>query len=315
MKALSHYDKKENKNLKNANSPHLSKKNSTHTHVHTTSNSSNKINKTKELNFIVPHSTLYYNNINININELNINSKTSKNKNSHFISPLVNNHKFKSFSKNRKNKHSINPNYNSLDNKNYNKNKPISSKRVFSSNIKNNINIRTATNSINSNENIYTINNINKRNYFINTINNYENNNNRFGENKNNKSKNKYQRILSTEPKEILKFKKHFSFDKKDIDVEEKKIKNDIKQKRIKSNKRSKSHRVKKSHTINTEFGNNNKGIGKDMENNKNKNRNKYDINKLDELFLYMFIDQKYNRKKNSKEKNIKNLMECNKEK
>ena len=51
------------------------------------------------------------------------------------------------------------------------------------------------------------------------------------------------------------------------------------------------------------------------MENNKNKNRNKYDINKLDELFLYMFIDQKYNRKKHSKEKNIKNLMECNKEK
>ena len=244
---------------------------------------------------------------------MNINSKTAKNKNSHFISSLVNNHKFKHFSKNRKN--NINSNYNSLDNNNYNQNKVISSKRIFSCNIKNNKNIKTTSNSINSNENIYTINNINKGNYFINTINNYENNNNiRFEDkNKSNKSKNKYQRILSTEPKEILKFKKHFSFDKKDIDEEEKKIKNEIKQKKIKSNKRSKSLKFKNSHTINTEFGNDNKGVRKDIRSNRNKN--KCDINKLDELFLYMFIEQKYNKKKNTKENNKKILMESNKEK
>ena len=268
MKALSLYDKKE-KTIKSVNTPHLSKKNSGH--INNSSNNSSKINKNREINFIVPHHTLYYNNINININELNIN-----------------NHKIKSSSKNRKNQ--IN-NYNVSSFDNNKKNKTISAKRLFSYNLKNNKTIKINTNTINSNQNIYTINNnSNNRNYIINTINNFENKNNNI------KLSSKPRRILSTEPKEILKLQKQFSFDKRDIsNKQKKKYRNDIKrEKRSKSEKADKFNKNKIEGNKNAIS--NHKSISKNLKN--KKNIFKCDINKLDELFLHMFMEQKYNKKK-----------------
>ena len=270
MKALSLYENKE-KNIKSVNSPHLSKKNSGFTN--NTSNSSTKVNKNREINVIVPHHTLYYNNINININELNIN-----------------NHKIKSISKNKKNKiDNINYNSSSLDNKNYTKNKTISAKRLFSCNSKNNKN-KSNTKTINIIEKINTINN--NRNYIINTINNLENKNN-----KNIKISSKPERILSTEPKEILRFQKQFSFDKRETKNKQKKnFKKDI----IKNEKRSKSERVDKANDNKNERNKkdvyNYKSLGKQLK--KKKNIFRYDINKLDELFLHKFMEQKYSKKR-----------------
>ena len=270
MKALSLYENKE-KNIKSINSPHLSKKNSGFTN--NTSNSSSKVNKNREINVIVPHHTLYYNNINININELNIN-----------------NHKIKSISKNKKNKNdNINYNLSSLDSKIYTKNKTISAKRLFSCNSKNNKN-KTNTNSINSFEKIFTINN--NRNYIINTINNLENKNN-----KNIKISSKPERILSTEPKEILRFQKQFSFDKRET---KNKQRNNFKKEIIKNDKRSKSERVNKTNNNKIERDKidiyNYKSLGKQIK--KKKIIFRYDINKLDELFLHKFMEQKYNKKR-----------------
>ena len=270
MKALSLYENKE-KNIKSVNSPHLSKKNSGFTN--NTSNSSTKVNKNREINVIVPHHTLYYNNINININELNIN-----------------NHKIKSTSKDKKNKiYNFNYNSSSLDNKNYSKNKTISAKRLFSCNSKNNKN-KSNTNTINIIEKINTINN--NKNYIINTINNLENKNN-----KNIKISSKPERILSTEPKEILRFQKQFSFDKRDTKNKQRQnFKKDI----IKNEKRSKSERVDKVNDNKNERNkmdiNNYKSLGKQLK--KKKKIFRYDIKKLDELFLHKFMEQKYSKKR-----------------
>ena len=303
MKALSRYDKKENKTAKSPTTPNLTKKNSAH--INSNSNSSLRINKNKEINFIVPHSTLYYNNINININELNINPKTSKNKNTPFISSLFENQIKKNNSKNIKSgTTNTKYNFNSLDNKTHKQNKAISAKRLFSHNMKN----KTNNNTINTHENIYTINlnnNNNNRNYSINTLHNINIKEKNINSNQKNNSKNnkllfKTERILSTEPKEMFKFKKQFSFDKRDGSNKEK----NKNSKKGKSDKRSKSERVNKSRTINTEIGKSNlynkKFIKKENENSKYK----YNVNKIDELFLYMFMDQKY-KKKNNKENNF----------
>ena len=131
------------------------------------------------------------------------------------------------------------------------------------------------------------------------------NNNNNLKNNKNSKSSSKIGRILSTEPKEMFKFRKQFSFDKKN----DKKTKNDVESKVIKNTKRSKSEKANKSRTINTEVGKKilcNKYLRKDQKT-KKENKYKFDINNLDEIFLYKFIEHKYNKKKNLKENGQKN--------
>ena len=280
------------------------------------SNSSRKMIQNKDLNIYIPNSTLYYNNINININELNINSKISKSKRSHIISSLNNNQKIKSFKSN---------DFNSLENKNI-KNKAISAKRMLSYNINNlknknnkfSINNNTINN--NSKANVYIITNNSNQDCIINSISNNDSNNNininrkvlkvkssnnNLKHNKNSKSSSKMGRILSTEPKEMFKFRKQFSFDKKN----DKKTKHDIESKVVKNSKRSKSEKANKSRTINTEVGKKilcNKYLKKDA-NKKKENKYKFDINNLDEIFLYKFIEHKYNKKKNQKENGQKN--------
>ena len=318
-KTLSRYEQSDNnKNNSNYNkilkTPSIIKK----YHINN-SNSSRKMIQNKDLNIYIPNSTLYYNNINININELNINSKISKNKKSHVISSLNNNQKLKSFKSN---------DFTSLENKN-NKNKAISAKRMLSYNInnlknKNNkycINNNTINN--NSKANVYIITNNSNQDCIINSINSNDsnnlninrkvlkiknNNNNNLKYNKNSKSSSKIGRILSTEPKEMFKFRKQFSFDKKN----DKKTKNGVESKVVKNSKRSKSEKANKSRTINTEVGKKilcNKYLKKEA-NKKKENKYKFDINNLDEIFLYKFIEHKYNKKKNQKEigqKNYKN--------
>ena len=185
-----------------------------------------------------------------------------------------------------------------------------------------------------TNGNLFTISNNNKGHFFISTINNYETNNNingkmakyknnLFGLSKNIKlisgEKNfnpfKNKNILKTEPKEMLK--KQFSFNKTitnrfkdDIhiqsEVNDKYLKND--------KKRSKSERMNKCKTINTDEGRvrlkninkngnmNKKYSQKNLINEhvmKKKTGNKYNTNNIDDLFLYMFLEQKLNYKNN----------------
>ena len=318
-KTLSRYEQSDNNKNNNINinnnkilkTPSIIKK----YHINN-SNSSRKMIQNKDLNIYIPNSTLYYNNINININELNINSKISKSKRSHIISSLNNNQKIKSFKSN---------DFNSLENKNI-KNKAISAKRMLSYNINNlknknnkySINNNTINN--NSKANVYIITNNSNQDCIINSISNNDsnnfninrkmlkiknNNNNNLKNNKNSKSSSKIGRILSTEPKEMFKFRKQFSFDKKN----DKKTKNDVESKVIKNTKRSKSEKANKSRTINTEVGKKilcNKYLRKDQKT-KKENKYKFDINNLDEIFLYKFIEHKYNKKKNLKENGQKN--------
>ena len=319
-KTLSRYEQSDNNKNSNINNNKILKTPSIIKKYHiNNSNSSRKMIQKKDLNIYIPNSTLYYNNINININELNINSKVSKSKRAHIISSLNNNPKIKSFKSN---------DFNSLENKNI-KNKAISAKRMLSYNINNlknknnkySINNNTINN--NSKANVYIFTNNSNQDYIINSLNNNDsnnyninrkilkaknNNNNNLKQNKNSKSSSKIVRILSTEPKEIFKFRKQFSFDKKN----DKKTKNGIESKVVKNSKRSKSEKANKSRTINTEVGKKilcNKYLKKDA-NKKKENKYKFDINNLDELFLYKFIEHKYNKKKNQKEygqKNYKN--------
>ena len=303
-KALSKYEK----NDKNLKTPHTTKKYSINN-----SNSSGKINQNKDLNIFIPNSTLYYNNINININELTINSKSSKDKKPNIISALNNNQKIKCFTKGN--------DFNSL----LNKNKTISAKKLFSYNLNSTKNIKSnnnTINSINTKGNIYTItcSNNSKRDYIISSINTNDNINKlsskklKFRSKNDSKNKNyqissKIERILSTEPKEKLKFKKNFSFDKNDKNY---KNENDIKTLRL--DKRCRSEKVNKSLTINMSKKNYNynKYFKKDIKNKKNKNKYKFDINNIDEIFLHKFIEHKY-KKKSNKEINQKNLKKANK--
>ena len=316
MKALSHYESKSSNIIKNTNSPNsptISKKSSGYinSNSNTNTNSNVKISKKKEINFIVPNSTLYYNNINININELNINPKSSKNRNTHFIS-LINNQKDKNYSKDNNSKIDNIYNYfNSLENKNIKKNKTISEKKSFSYNIKKNKSNKDNIKSINNKENIYTIsNNFNNENYFIKMINENIKKNKYLNKNniiKKNKNSSKSGRILSTEPKEKIKFRKQFSFNKEGEGHSNEKNKNEYNNKKTKINKRSKSEKANKFKTINTEVGKNiffNKKYINKFDNPSNKYKN--EMNKMDEIILYMFMEHKYNKKKNNNKESKK---------
>ena len=315
MKALSHYESKSSNIIKNTNTPNsptISKKSSGYinSNSNTNTNSNVKISKKKEINFIVPNSTLYYNNINININELNINPKSSKNRNTHFIS--INNQKDKKYSKDKNSKiDNIYYYFNSLENKNIKKNKTISEKKSFSYNIKKNKSNKDNIKSINNKENIYNIsNNFNNENFFIKMINEnikknkYLNKNNTI---KKNKNSSKLGRILSTEPKEKIKFRKQFSFNKEGEGQSNEKNKNEYNNKKTKINKRSKSEKANKFKTINTEVGKNiffNKKYINKFDNPSNKYKN--EMNKIDEIILYMFMEHKYNKKKNNNKESKK---------
>ena len=311
-RASSKYDKKKSKNKNNQNlkSPKEVKKTSSQ-------NNSTKINKTKTLNICVPNSTFYYNNININIKELNINPKISKNT-KNIISSLVTNPRIRSPTQTKRNN-----NYTRPENRKFIKNKAFSAKRLFSYNINtNNIdNFKSTINNLN-NDNLYTIsnNNNNNRHLFINTITTNEINNGKIKKCKNNLyglSKNirvvyseknfnlfKNERILSTEPKEILK--KQFSYNKTLTN----KNNDDINRKYLKNkHKRSNTERLLKSKTINTESGRNRFKNNSNHNNKKNGHKNGIQIdlhkkvgkfNNIDEMILYMYMEQK-NSDKNSK--------------
>ena len=316
MKALSHYESKSSNIIKNTNTPNsptISKKSSGYinSNSNTNTNSNVKISKKKEINFIVPNSTLYYNNINININELNINPKSSKNRNTHFIS-LINNQKDKKYSKDKNSKiDNIYYYFNSLENKNIKKNKTISEKKSFSYNIKKNKSNKDNIKSINNKENIYNIsNNFNNENFFIKMINENIKKNKYLNKNniiKKNKTSSKSGRILSTEPKEKIKFRKQFSFNKEGEGHSNEKNKNEYNNKKTKINKRSKSEKANKFKTINTEVGKNiffNKKYINKFDNPSNKYKN--EMNKMDEIILYMFMEHKYNKKKNNNKESKK---------
>ena len=313
--ALSKYDKNIDTIINNLNlkSPKDNKRTNSQ-------NSSSRVIKTKPLNLYVPSSTLYYNNININIKEVNINPKLSKNT-KHIISTLVNTQKIKSpFQPKKYN------NFPNSENRKNIKNKAFSAKRLFSYSINtNNIdNFKTNVNKMDNynNDNLYTIsNNTNNRHFFINTIATNENNNRKmrnyknkvFGLSKNirlvysEKNFNLFKngRILTTEPKELLK--KQFSFSKALTNKNKDNFNSDIKDKYIKNrHKRSNTERMHECNTINTESGrtrfkNTSKlkmkqyghinGIHPDLHN----KIGKYNI--VDEMILNKYKEQKQNNK------------------
>ena len=302
---------------KNANNQNLKSPKNIKTSI--SNNNSKKQNKTKPLNIYAPNSTLYYNNININIKELNINPKTSKNPKTNIISSLATNQDLKSPLQYKKN----NNNFCCTENKNIIKNKAFSAKRLFSYSINTN-NIHNLKSNINNynNENLYTIsNNSCNRHFFINTINyNEKNKNKKMNKYKNNfygLSKNlrfvyseknlklfKNERILSTEPKEIIK--KQFSFNKAITNKNKNNIhiSNEINNKYLfNSKKRSKTEKIINCKTINTDGGRNR---FKDNSNNQSSKRfiykkgvynnlKKKKFNNFDEMILLMFMEEKNN--------------------
>ena len=313
-RASSKYETNINKNANNQNlkSPKNIK-------TSNSNNNSKKQNKTKPLNIYAPNSTLYYNNININIKELNINPKTSKNSKTNIISSLATNQDLKSPLQYKKN----NNNFCCTENKNIIKNKAFSAKRLFSYSINTN-NIHNLKSNINNynNENLYTIsNNSCNRHFFINTINyNEKNKNKKMNKYKNNfygLSKNlrfvyseknlklfKNERILSTEPKEIIK--KQFSFNKAITNKNKNNIhiSNEINNKYLFNNKkRSKTEKIINCKTINMDGGRNR---FKDNSNNQSSKRfiykkgvynnlKKKKFNNFDEMILLMFMEEKNN--------------------
>ena len=320
-RASSKYDKNINKNKSNQNlkSPKTIKSNSSH-------NNSVKENKTKPLNIYVPNSTLYYNNININIKELNINPKISK-KQKNIISTLVTGPRIKSPLQSKKN----NNNFCSTESKRRIQKKAFSAKRLFKYNINtNNINNLKLNNERNVNdsnnynkEKLFTISNNSNRHFFINTI-NYNDNNNinrKVSKNKNNLfglSKNlrfvsseknfnffKSERVLSTEPKEIMTKQFNFNKAKKNANKDNNNIHEELKvNKTINNKKRSKTEKIVKCKTINTEGGrtrfknNNHPKIKKNSSRKVVHNNLKKRFNNIEEMLLYMFMEQKHNIKK-----------------
>ena len=143
---------------------------------------SSSVSKAKQLNFYVPNSTLYYNNININIKEVNINEpKEPKNFKNNTITSFA--HKTQRTKNPSQPKKSNTYRY-YYNNKNRIDNKASSAKRLFTYNIYSNdiSNLKTNINSINhtrktSNNNI-NINKINKINNKTKNSNNYNENNN-----------------------------------------------------------------------------------------------------------------------------------------
>ena len=298
-------------------------------------NNSIRENEIKSLNFFVPNSTLYYNNININIKEVNINPKIVKSEKGNMISSFITNPGIKT---NSHLKNNINNKFCTTERKNYIENKAFSARRLFSYNIntnnihnfKSNINKNINFNKNYNNGNLYTIsNNINNRHLFINPINFYENNNNKrknkYKENNFYKlSKNlrfvssdknyklfKNEKIVSTEPKELIK--KQISFNK--VMTNKNKgnnlinIYDEINNKyMLKNKKRSKTEKNINFNckTINTEGGrarlksyNNHADIIKKYNYKKGIHNNFKKYNNIEEKLLNMLMNQKYNIKNN----------------
>ena len=219
--------------------------------------------------------------------------------------------------------HNLKTNINSINQTRKNSNTNININKINKIN-KN----KSKNNNFNENKNLYTISNSN-RHYLLNTIYNndinfnynynyniintrktpkygfYNNNNNniKFTQSEKNMNIIRTDKILSTEPKDIIK--KQFSFNKhrKNNNIASKKIRlNSEMNSGFNYNKdikrRSKSNNIIKSRTINTEVRVDKKskkekyeGINQDFV---KKFGTRYNSNNIDEMLLYMFIKQKH---------------------
>ena len=220
--------------------------------------------------------------------------------------------------------HNLKTNINSINQTRKNSNTNININKINKIN-KN----KSKNNNFNENKNLYTISNSN-RHYLLNTIynndinfnynynyniintrktpkygfyNNNNNNNIKFTQSEKNMNIIRTDKILSTEPKDIIK--KQFSFNKhrKNNNIASKKIRlNSEMNSGFNYNKdikrRSKSNNIIKSRTINTEVRVDKKskkekyeGINQDFV---KKFGTRYNSNNIDEMLLYMFIKQKH---------------------
>jgi len=231
---------------------------------------------------------------------------------------------------NTNNIHNLKTNINSINHTRKNSNKNININKINKINrIKSNKN-NPFNENINNNNNLYTISNSN-RNYFMNTIYNNDinlnynyniinprktqnigfyniNNNMKFTHSEKNINIFRGDKILSTEPKDIIKKQFSFNRQRKNNNINSKKIRlnsemnsgidysKDIK-------RRSKSNNIMKSRTINTEIRIDKKykkgkleGVNHDFI---KKYGTRYNSNNIDDMLLYMFIKQKHNGKSN----------------
>ena len=235
-----------------------------------------------------------------------------------------------SYNINTKDIHNLKTNINSINHTRKNSNNNININKVNKVN-KIHTDKNKHFNDNNSNNNLYTISNSN-RHYFINTMYNndinfnynynyniinprktpkygYYNNNIKFTQSEKNINILKGNKILSTEPKDIIK--KQFSFNRK-------RKNNNINSKKIRLNsemnsginyskdikRRSKSNNIMKSRTINTEVRGDKKykkgkieGVNQDLV---KKFGTRYNSNNIDEMLLYMFVKQKHFGKSNT---------------
>jgi len=231
---------------------------------------------------------------------------------------------------NTNNIHNLKTNINSINHTRKNSNTNININKINKINrIKSNKN-NPFNENINNNNNLYTISNSN-RNYFMNTIYNNDinlnynyniinprktqnigfyniNNNMKFIHSEKNINIFRGDKILSTEPKDIIKKQFSFNRQRKNNNINSKKIRlnsemnsgidysKDIK-------RRSKSNNIMKSRTINTEIRIDKKykkgkleGVNHDFI---KKYGTRYNSNNIDDMLLYMFIKQKHNGKSN----------------
>ena len=231
---------------------------------------------------------------------------------------------------NTNNIHNLKTNINSINHTRKNSNTNININKINKINrIKSNKN-NPFNENINNNNNLYTISNSN-RNYFMNTIYNNDinlnynyniinprktqnigfyniNNNMKFTHSEKNINIFRGDKILSTEPKDIIKKQFSFNRQRKNNNINSKKIRlnsemnsgidysKDIK-------RRSKSNNIMKSRTINTEIRIDKKykkgkleGVNHDFI---KKYGTRYNSNNIDDMLLYMFIKQKHNGKSN----------------
>jgi len=232
---------------------------------------------------------------------------------------------------NTNNIHNLKTNINSINHTRKNSNTNININKINKINrIKSNKNNPFNENINNNNNNLYTISNSN-RNYFMNTIYNNDinlnynyniinprktqnigfyniNNNMKFTHSEKNINIFRGDKILSTEPKDIIKKQFSFNRQRKNNNINSKKIRlnsdmnsgidysKDIK-------RRSKSNNIMKSRTINTEIRIDKKykkgkleGVNHDFI---KKYGTRYNSNNIDDMLLYMFIKQKHNGKSN----------------
>ena len=226
---------------------------------------------------------------------------------------------------NTKNIHNLKTNINSINHSRKNSNINININKLNRINKK-----KSNTNNNNNNlNNLYTISN-NTRHYFMNTMYNNDinynnnnkiitsrktpknvpyNNNIKFTNSEKNINIYKDNKILSTEPKDLIR--KQFSFNnriKKNTTLNNNAKLNTEFNARVDYNKdikkRCKSNKIMKSRTINTEvrLDKKNKKVKYEGVTNNDfvkKFGTKYNSNNLDEMLLYMFIKQKNNGKNN----------------